>query len=247
MIQSSGRFAFARTLATLECAKARDFVNARKFLYLSLKGQPAWLEPYCAGYGLTGDELLRKLTQRLRLYRFPMLFRLWFPLERLMAEVRWRRLDATVQMRSHLRLERGEAVGFLSASPNPDPSSAGNAGLSSVALEWTSAATRAVEVRLGRPDGPLISHTGGSGKTKTDQWVGDGTIFYLQNVFDGLPLTLENTLALFGSRSRNGHDDGDEAESQRLGDDVQPRMLHQGRLGRCTRAGDDVPIRGRHR
>ncbi len=96
----------------MESVTTRDLLKDAMVQALSLKGQPAWLEPYCAGYGLTGDELLRKLTQRLRLYRFPMLFRLWFPLERLMAEVRWRRLDATVQMRSHLRLERGEAVVF---------------------------------------------------------------------------------------------------------------------------------------
>ncbi len=173
--------------------KAGDFANARKFLALALKGQSAWLEPYCAGYGLMGDALLRKLNQRLLLYRFPLLVQLWPSLEGLMAEVRWRWLDAIVQMRSHLRLERGEVVGFLSASPNPAPSSARTPGLCAVALGWT-AATRALEVRVGKPDGPLISHTGPSGKTKTDDWVADGTVFYLQNVTDDLPLTFENTL-----------------------------------------------------
>lgn len=117
----------------------------------------------------------------------------WSRLERLIAEVRWRWLHLTMRIRSHLRLERGEVVGFLSASPNPASSSAGTPDFSSVTLGWT-AATSAVEVRLGEPDGPLISRTSYSGETKTGEWVADGTTFYLQNFAGDLPLTLENTL-----------------------------------------------------
>ena len=171
--------------AAVEYENACDFANARKFLLRALEVQ-----------GPDLDAFLRKLTQRLR-HRFPFLFRLQLLLERLMAEVRWHWLDAAVQTRSHVRLERAEPVGFIIASPNPAPSSFRSPGLAWVDLEWASAAAEYVEVRLGGPDGPLVSHTGASGKMQTGEWVADGTIFCLQNVrgrLADLPLTRENTL-----------------------------------------------------
>ena len=181
-------------LAAAEYEKERDFANARKFLSLALEGRPAWLEPYCVEYGLTGVRLRRKLTRRLRLYRFPPLFGLSLRFDRMITETRWHWLDAVVQTRSKVRLKLGAPVGFIIASPNPAPSSARNVGLVSVALEWAAAGTEAVEVRLGRPDGPLISHANAAGRTETGEWVSDGTVFYLQNVFGTLPLTRNNTL-----------------------------------------------------
>ena len=179
-------------LAATEYERARDFANAGKFLSLALRGQPAWLEPYCADSGLTGDEFFRKLAQRLRLYRFPLLLRLQSVFEPSWREVRWRWLAARIRIQSHIRLKRREPVGFIIASPNPvhPLSSPGRAG---VDLVWTSA-TDVVEVRVGRPDGPLLSRTLATGKTKTGEWVADGTVFYLQNVFGDLPLTRENTM-----------------------------------------------------
>ncbi len=100
------------------------------------------------------------------------------------------------RIRSHLRLRREQAVGFLVASPNPAVASLRSPGRAAVTLEWTSAAAAATEVRFGRPDGPLLSHAGAEGKTKTGAWVGDGMIFYLQDVSDGLPLTLAGTLGV---------------------------------------------------
>ena len=56
--------------------------------------------------------------------------------------------------------------------------------------------TSRVEVHVGAPDGPLFGRTGPGGFSQaTGQWVRNGTTFYLQNVSDGLPLAVENTLA----------------------------------------------------
>jgi SAM-dependent methyltransferase len=61
-------------------------------------------------------------------------------------------------------------------------------------VSWTS--TRpAVEVRVGAPDGPLLSTTSPSGQATTGKWVYDGMTFYLQDVTGGLPLNSVNTLA----------------------------------------------------
>jgi hypothetical protein len=53
-----------------------------------------------------------------------------------------------------------------------------------------------VEIHLDAPDGPLFARSGpGIFSQETGQWVRNGTTFYLQNVSDGLPLAVENTLA----------------------------------------------------
>ncbi len=62
-------------------------------------------------------------------------------------------------------------------------------------LSWSSEGTDAVEVRVGAPDGPLLSRTAGSGSATTGKWVHDGMVFYLQDVSDDAPLTSEHVLA----------------------------------------------------
>ncbi len=180
--------------AAVEYERDRDFVNARRFLSRALKGDPAWLEPYCAGYGLTGEDLFRVSARRLQLYRFPALCRVWLSLEDVWRKARQRWLAAELKIRSHLRLRRGRAVGFITASPNPAIASPRSPGRVAVTLEWRSAAVAFTELRLGRPDGLLLSRAGFEGKKMTGEWVGDGMTFYLQNVSDDLPLTLANTL-----------------------------------------------------
>ena len=103
----------------------------------------------------------------------------------------WEALDALV---------RGRA-GSIEALPNPAPSSARTPGLTSVELRWTSSA-ESVEVRLGAPDGRLVSRTSGDGETKTGEWVTDGMLFYLQDVSGGRPLTIANTLGVARVRVR---------------------------------------------
>jgi hypothetical protein len=63
---------------------------------------------------------------------------------------------------------------------------------------WTDQ-TKFVEIRVGAPDGPLLSQfrsvgRNNSGVAKTGVWVTDGMTFYLQDVA-GKPLTAQNTLA----------------------------------------------------
>ena len=62
-------------------------------------------------------------------------------------------------------------------------------------LEWSSKGADIVEVRVGAPDGPLLSRSGASGSATTGEWVSDGMTFFLQDVSSGLPLTPEHTLA----------------------------------------------------
>ena len=86
------------------------------------------------------------------------------------------------------------ATGKLTASPNPikvcDKSGAGM-----TTLTWTAVGTNAIEIRVGRPDGDLFAKAVPDGSWKTGKWVGDGMVFYLQDVSGGKPLTAENTIA----------------------------------------------------
>jgi GT2 family glycosyltransferase/glycosyltransferase involved in cell wall biosynthesis len=82
----------------------------------------------------------------------------------------------------------------LHATPNPTRGSA-ESGLGSVTLTWNAAKATEIEIRVDAPDGSLLAHGTASGSLTTPEWVADGTIFYLQNVTGGLPLTAENTLA----------------------------------------------------
>ena len=181
-----------------------DFKSARRFLIRVLRGQPAWLEPYCAGLGLTGEELFRVLSRRAIIYRFPGLSRCWFWLERLWSTMRWYRLVVELKIRSHLRLVGGDPVGFVRASPNPATASTRHEGLASVTLEWSATTTGPTEVRLGRPSGPPFSRSTSVGKKTTGEWVADGTIFYLQDASPGLPLTRAHTLAAVRVAVRRG-------------------------------------------
>ncbi|MCL4395319.1 MAG: hypothetical protein M1482_11055 [Chloroflexi bacterium] len=86
------------------------------------------------------------------------------------------------------------ATGSITAQPNPIcVARPGAAGVTNLA--WTSEGTKEVQVRVDAPDGSLFSHTGPSGSAQTGEWVAHGTVFYLQDVSDGLPLTETNTLA----------------------------------------------------
>ena len=116
--------------------------------------------------------------------------------EKTLAALRWHWLEARVRARSHLRVHRAEATGYLHVSPNATAPPSENISFASVKLRWSVAGTNAVEVRASGPDGPLISHGSFTGEAVTDEWVVEGTIFYLQNVDGGLPLTREHTLAV---------------------------------------------------
>lgn len=87
------------------------------------------------------------------------------------------------------------ACGSLSASPSASRVCDGTGSVSTI-LSWSSIGTVAVEVHAGAPTGPLFAQSGsGLGKAATGKWVKDGTVFYLQDVTGGLPLTSANTIA----------------------------------------------------
>ena len=175
-------------LAAAHYETARNFAKAKTFLSRALAGEPDWLEPYCGGDGLSGEEFVRRLARRARLYRFPPLLRLSDALARLETTRHWRRVAAALRARFRTR---GGPSGSITASPNPATAVEGHRA--SVTLEWQSTQP-AVEIRLGRPDGRLVSRGAFEGKEETGNWVGDGMIFYLQDVTDGSPLSFENTL-----------------------------------------------------
>ena len=81
----------------------------------------------------------------------------------------------------------------LTANPNPIPVTGDQLG--STTLSWNAQDAEVVEVRVGRPDGPLLTTWGNRGSVQTGDWVLDGMTFYLQDVTGGRPLTADYTLA----------------------------------------------------
>ncbi len=68
-------------------------------------------------------------------------------------------------------------------------------------LLFSTTASRAVEIHVGAPDGPMLTRQSSfslpnSGAATTGPWVSDGMLFYLQDVSNGKPLTPANTLAM---------------------------------------------------
>ena len=184
-----------RSYAAAVCyERAYDFGNALKYVTRALEIP-----------GDLRDALVAKANRRLRSFGLAIVTRASFAFEWLVRELHWLTVNSWVQLRSHRRLERRAPVGFIVASPNPAPESESRPGLTWIDLEWASAAAEAVEVHLGRPDGPLVGKTGPFGSAQTGEWVSDGTIFYLQNSIgdDGdLPLTRRYTLDVVRIRVR---------------------------------------------
>lgn len=91
-------------------------------------------------------------------------------------------------------ISTSKVTGTITANPNPikvcDKSGSGV-----TTLTWTSAGTTGVEVHVGKPNGDLFAKTESSGTWTTAKWVGNGMVFYLQDVSGGKPLTRENTIA----------------------------------------------------
>jgi Trypsin-like peptidase domain len=84
--------------------------------------------------------------------------------------------------------------GTLTASPNPIVIS-NSTGLGITTLSYSFPTVPEVQVRVGAPSGGEMTDGPGVGQAVTGPWVQNGTVFYLQNVSGGLPLTAANTLA----------------------------------------------------
>jgi len=95
---------------------------------------------------------------------------------------------------SHLLATANSRSGSIAANPNPVQVCDGS-GLGITTLTWSSTGTTEVQVHVGSPTGTLFADTVPNGSATTGKWVGDGTVFYLQDVSGGLPLTSSNTLA----------------------------------------------------
>ena len=55
---------------------------------------------------------------------------------------------------------------------------------------------KVIDVRVNSPSSvSQFVHANGNGSSRTEKWVNDGAVFYLQDVSDGKPLTPDNTLA----------------------------------------------------
>ena len=85
--------------------------------------------------------------------------------------------------------------GRIAADPNPILEAESETGTATT-LTWTAKNTAVLEVRLGAPDGPLVSRSGALGSSRIGNWLQDGTTFYLQDVEGGRPLVPEHTASL---------------------------------------------------
>ena len=82
----------------------------------------------------------------------------------------------------------------LIANPNPIPVT-GSAFLGQTTISWNAPMSRIIQVRVGAPNGTLLTDNVNSGSMMTGPWVGEGTTFYLQDVSQGQANTAANTLA----------------------------------------------------
>lgn len=81
----------------------------------------------------------------------------------------------------------------FSASPSPIKVCDGS-GFGIATLSWKAPGAGVVEVHVGAPDGPMPARGGAEGSVTTHKWVGDGTVFYLQDVTGGAKPTAANTI-----------------------------------------------------
>ncbi len=95
---------------------------------------------------------------------------------------------------SALNAPCGPVAASLTASPNPIPVT-GAVHLGATTLAWNAPDAERIEIRMGAPDGPLFTTMGNRGSIQTGPWVSNGTVFYLQDVTGGRPLTADFTLA----------------------------------------------------
>jgi hypothetical protein len=68
----------------------------------------------------------------------------------------------------------------FTADPNPVTVTDGTK-LGVTRLIWNTTATKFVEIRVGKPDGPLLCEGHSAGSCDTAKWVTDGMTFYLQD------------------------------------------------------------------
>lgn len=174
--------------------RSGDLANARELLSIAKTGDPQWLDAHAACFGLRGIDIMQRISWRIWLYRHPALFARWLKVERILEELRWRWVCASVCIRAHLRLLVRGAVGYLWSLPSESDK---NASGGSMVLQWSSVDTERVEVHVGKPDGPLLGFEGPHGRVSAEGWVAEGTLFFLQDATKrDWGLTKRHTLAV---------------------------------------------------
>jgi hypothetical protein len=68
----------------------------------------------------------------------------------------------------------------FTADPNPVTVTDGTK-MGVTKLTWNTTAAKFVEIRVGKPDGPLLCEGNSTGSCVTAKWVTDGMTFYLQD------------------------------------------------------------------
>lgn len=84
--------------------------------------------------------------------------------------------------------------GTLSIEPNPLVVCE-KTGLGQAVISWSATGTTFTEVRIGSPDGALLTTDGTNGSMKTGPWIGKNTTLWLQDATNGIPRTADHTLA----------------------------------------------------
>jgi hypothetical protein len=84
--------------------------------------------------------------------------------------------------------------GVIRASPEPIVV-CDDSRLGVTTLTWSSRQGTQIEIRVGAPDGALFAKPSQDGASQTGKWVADRTVFFMQDVTGGKPLTAENTIA----------------------------------------------------
>lgn len=93
-----------------------------------------------------------------------------------------------------IRLGTPQQVTSFTADPNPIPVRFGQS-LGATTVHWDAPTATAVQVRIGSPDGALFARGASQGSATTSQWVGEGTVFYLQDASTGNPTSPSSTLS----------------------------------------------------
>lgn len=154
-----------------------------------------WFAGYLSEQKVKDSAVWQALQRALRPYRHPLVYRLSEREGLLRQQIKWRLNNVFIATARYSRLALRKSTGAITANPNP-VQTRDIYGLGKTTLDWHSEKTEMVEVRIGSPDGPLLSRTGSRGSATTGTWVSNGMVFFLQDVTDGLPLTLANTLAM---------------------------------------------------
>ena len=98
----------------------------------------------------------------------------------------------TVQVGADSAATTNTQTGYIFANPNPISVSPGEVhGVTT--LTWNPGNASIVEIHVGSPDGPLFARTNVPSSASTGLWVVDGTVFYLEDLSLGWPVTLATT------------------------------------------------------